>query len=238
MNKKTIILIPSYNCSLKFVNVIKKLRINNIKNDILIIDDNSSDESRKIIDNIKKKFKNILVLKNSLNLGQGGSIKRGIKFINKKYQLICTMDDDGQHHFKDVKKIINMSKKLKLNNQVIFGIRDLSFKKTPFKSFLGNKISSIIYKLITNDRLEDTQTGLRLYNTKLAIKFLKIKANGFDFHNIMNYFLIKNKVKIYKIQIKTIYFDRNKKTRFKGINDTFKILNSISKFYLNLIFPR
>ena len=78
MNKKTIILIPSYNCSLKFVNVIKNLRINNIKNDILIIDDKSSDESRKIIDNIKKKFKNILVLKNSLNLGQGGSIKRGI----------------------------------------------------------------------------------------------------------------------------------------------------------------
>ena len=30
------------------------------------------------------------------------------------------MDDDGQHHFNDVKKIINMSKKLKLNNQVIF----------------------------------------------------------------------------------------------------------------------
>ena len=212
MDKKTIILIPSHNCSLKFVNVIKNLRINNIKNNILIIDDKSSDESRKIIDNIKKKFKNILVLKNSLNL--------------------------GQHHFNDVKKIINISKKLKLNNQVIFGIRDLTFKKTPFKSFLGNKISSVIYKLITNDSLEDTQTGLRLYSSKLAKKFLKIKANGFDFHNIMNYFLIKNKVKIYKIHIKTIYFEKNKKTRFKGIKDTFRILNSISKFYLNLIFSR
>ena len=238
MSKKTIILIPSHNCSWRFVNVIKNLRKNNIKNDILIIDDKSSNDSREIIDNIRRKFKNIIVLKNSINLGQGGSIKRGIKFINKKYHLICTMDDDGQHHHNDVKKIIKTSNKIKFNNQIIFGIRDLSFRKTPFKSFLGNKISSIIYKLITNDSLKDTQTGLRLYSTKLAKKFLKIKANGFDFHNIMNYFLIKNKVKIYKIQIKTIYFEKNKKTRFKGIKDTFRILNSISKFYFNLIFSR
>ena len=89
------------------------------------------------------------------------------------------MDDDGQHHHNDVKKIIKTSNKIKFNNQIIFGIRDLSFRKTPFKSFLGNKISSIIYKLITNDSLKDTQTGLRLYSTKLAKKFLKIKANGF-----------------------------------------------------------
>ena len=135
MDKKTIILIPSHNCSLKFVNVIKNLRINNIKNNILIIDDKSSDESRKIIDNIKKKFKNILVLKNIQNLVQGVSIKIGIKFINKQDHFICTMDDDGQHHFNDVKKIINMSKKLKLNNQVIFGIRDLTFKRPRLSHF-------------------------------------------------------------------------------------------------------
>lgn len=71
---------------------------------------------------------------------------------------------------------------------------------------------------------------MRFYSKLISNKFIKIKPNGFDFHNIMNYFLIKNKIKYVEIKIQTIYFDRNKKSRFKGLKDSIKILKQIFDF--------
>ena len=189
------IIIPSYNCTNKFISVIRKLRVNNITSKIYIVDDNSSIRSKLIINFIKNKFSNIDVLTNNKNLGQGGSIKKAFKVLKKKDDLICTMDDDGQHETKDVKKIINKANKIYFNNHIIFGSRELGFSKTPFNSYIGNKVSKFIFFLITKKKIIDTQTGLRFYSKLISNKFIKIRSNGFDFHNMMNYFLIKNKIK-------------------------------------------
>ena len=224
------IIIPSYNCTNKFISVIRKLRANNITNKIHIVDDNSSVRSKLIINFTKNKFSNIYVLTNNKNLGQGGSIKKAYKNLKKSNDLICTMDDDGQHDTKDVKKILNKANKIYFSNQIVLGSRELDFNKTPFNSYIGNKVSKFIFFLITKKKIIDTQTGLRFYSKLISNKFIKIKPNGFDFHNIMNFFLIKNKIKYVEIKIQTIYFDRNKKTRFKGLKDSIKILKQIFDF--------
>jgi len=46
----------------------------------------------------------------------------------------------------------------------------------------------------------------------------------------MNYFLIKRKINYFEYEIKTIYFDKNKKTRFKGLKDSIKILKQIFSY--------
>ena len=46
----------------------------------------------------------------------------------------------------------------------------------------------------------------------------------------MNFYLVKNKIKIIEIKIQTIYFDKNKKTRFKGMQDSVNILTKILSF--------
>ena len=231
MSHKNIkIIIPSYNCTSKFISVIRKLRVNNITSKVYIVDDNSSVRSKLIINFIKNKFSNIYVLTNNKNLGQGGSIKKAYKNFKRTNDLICTMDDDGQHETKDVRKIINKANKIYFSNQIVFGSRELDFSKTPFNSYIGNKVSKFIFFLITKKKIIDTQTGLRFYSKLISNKFIKIKPNGFDFHNIMNYFLIKNKIKYVEIKIQTIYFDRNKKSRFKGLKDSIKILKQIFDF--------
>ncbi len=231
MNSKKIkIIIPSHNCTNKLISVIQSLRKNNITSKIYIVDDNSLVRSKLIINFIKNKFSNIEVLINNKNLGQGGSIKKAFKSLKKNDDLICTMDDDGQHDTNDVKKIIAKANKIYFSNCVILGSRELNYKKTPFNSYLGNNISKLIFFFITKKKIIDTQTGLRFYTKFISNKFLKINSNGFDFHNIMNYFLIKKKIKYLETNIKTIYFDKNKKTRFKGIKDSIKILKKIFNY--------
>ena len=224
------IIIPSYNCTSKFISVIRKLRVNNITSKVYIVDDNSSVRSKLIINFIKNKFSNIFVITNNKNLGQGGSIKKVYKILKKTEDLICTMDDDGQHNTKDVKKILSKANKIYYSNCILLGSRGLELSKTPFNSYFGNKVSKFIFFLITKKKIIDTQTGLRFYSKLMSNKFLKIKSNGFDFHNIMNYFLIKNKIKYIETEIQTIYFDKNKKTRFKGLKDSIKILKQIFNY--------
>lgn len=209
--------------------VVNNLRIKNILSDIYIIDDNSSVKSKLVMNYVKNNFVNIKIIKNFKNLGQGGSIKKAFSYL-KIDDLICTMDDDGQHETQDVKNIISKFNKIYYGNCILLGSRELKFKDTPMNSYVGNKISKFIFFLLTKNKIVDTQTGLRFYNKPLANKFLKIKSNGFDFHNIMNYFLIKNQIKYREIIIKTIYFDKNKKTRFKGFQDSIKILKQIFSY--------
>ena len=230
MNNNIKIVIPTYNCSNKLIAVVKNLRDQNIKNEIYIVDDKSSVNSRIIINYINNKFSNIYIIRNKKNLGQGGSIKNSFKILKNPEYLICTVDDDGQHTTKDVQKILKRSNLIFYNNKVILGARDLFFKITPINSYIGNKLSKFIFTLITKKKIIDTQTGLRFYGKKIANKLLNIDSNGFDFHNIMNFYLVKNKIKIIEIKIQTIYFDKNKKTRFKGMQDSVNILTKILSF--------
>ena len=236
VDKSVTIVIPSYNCTKKFFSVVQSLRKNNINNKILIIDDNSNTRSRLIIQNIKNIYKNIKIHKNVKNKGQGGSIKTSYGILKQKTKKICTMDDDGQHHTKDIKNLLKNATMQKNNNFIIYGSREMHFKDTPLSSYLGNHISKKIFSILTNKKIIDTQTGLRIYPVYLGIKFLKIKADGFDFHNLMNYFIVKNNIKIKEIKIKTIYFNKNKSTRFESLKDTIKILKSIRKFYISFFF--
>ena len=152
MNNNIKIVIPTFNCSNKLITVIKKLRDTNIKNDIYIVDDKSSANSRIIINYIKNKFLNINIIQNKKNLGQGGSIKNAFKALKNPEFLICTVDDDGQHTTEDIKKILKKSNLIFFNNKIILGARDLFFKDTPINSYIGNKISKFIFTLITKKK--------------------------------------------------------------------------------------
>ena len=214
IHNKIKIIIPSYNCTIKLLSVIRNLRLNNILCEIFIVDDNSSTRSKIIINNIKNKFSKVYVLNNNKNLGQGGSIKRAIQLLKNPSLLLCTVDDDGQHATTDIKKIINKGNLIYFNNRIILGSRALNYKLTPINSYIGNKLSKYIFFFITKKKIIDTQTGLRFYGSLIGNKFLKISANGFDFHNLMNFFIVKKKIKIYEEKIKTIYYNKNKDTRF------------------------
>lgn len=231
---KFYIVIPSKNCDLKFLKIVKKIcEILNFYK-LIIVNDGSNIKSTKILSEIKKIDSRIRLITNKKSIGQGGSIKKAIKCIPKlEKSKILTMDDDGQHDINDVKKIIIKSKKILNKNYVCFGVRNFKMENTPLKSFVGNYISQFIFYLITGNKLRDTQTGLRIYTNYLAKKFLMIQNNGFDFHNVMNFYLAKSDIQIKQIQIKTIYFEKNKLTKFKSLQDSLLILRGIFNFLKN-----
>ena len=108
---KTAIVIVNYNG----VNLIKKfmpsLILNALNCNIYVIDNNSSDDS---VDYIKKNFKKIVIIENSINLGYSGGYNEGIKKI--KEDLLIFLNNDATFLNKD--SLSNLIKVFKENSKI------------------------------------------------------------------------------------------------------------------------
>ena len=192
---KLLIIIPVLNEE-KNINLIwKKInKLKNIKKDILFIDDNSTDSTRPRIENLKKKNKNIFLIKRDKKKGIGSAHKVGIIWgYKKKYSIIVTMDCDGTHDPVHIKKMLKLIKKknyelistnrfLKKNS-----LRDWSYWRiflTTLRHFLIKNILNIKY---------DSSGAFRCYNIK-KIKISDIliaKNNSYSFFWESIFFLSK-----------------------------------------------
>ena len=180
-----IILIPSFN---ELNNLKKFIKEIHKRYKVLIIDDCSSDNTSTWLKKNKINF-----IKNKKNIGYEQSLIKGLKILSKvkKVEKIITMDADGQHKIKHIKKFINVSNNK--NPDLIIGSRK---KKNRFIESIISKIFQMKYSL------EDPLSGFKLYKRE------KLKEIRFD--NFKNFFLvdlvlefIKKKHKVISINIET-----------------------------------
>lgn len=217
------ILIPSLNPTDKLIDITKELIKDDLCN-IIIIDDGSDIEHKKIYEFLPKQVK---VIYNNKNKGKGYSLKRGIKELHDVDAFI-TMDNDGQHSIKDVVKISKLLQK----HDIVFGQRNFNLKSVPLKSKIGNKFSSFMFKLTTGKTCKDTQTGLRGINIKYKNIALESLGDRFEYEYNFLLDIIKNKIDIKYVEIDTIYENNNKDTNFRTIKDSYLIYK---KYFLSIL---
>ena len=99
---KNLIIIPSFNEKTSLLKILKKIEN---KNHVLVMDDCSTDETSKIIQNRKK----LRIISNKKNYGYEKNLLKAFrKVINSNFEYIITFDADGEHDFKDIEKIKNI----------------------------------------------------------------------------------------------------------------------------------
>ncbi len=174
--EKLLIAIPSFNEEKNLKKLIKNL--NNYKN-ILIINDGSTDNTKKILKKLKVKS-----IAHKKNLGYEKTIESGIKyFLKKRFKKIIFIDADGDHP----KRYIETFSKALDNFDLVCGIR----KKI---SRFGEKFFIFFSKIIWD--LNDPLCGMKGYN----YNFLKINFKEDKFDSIQTKFLIKAKKKDIKLK--------------------------------------
>lgn len=160
--EKFSIVIPAYNeeeIVASLVDEVKSVFKNwNKKLEIIVIDDGSTDSTRKVI----KSKKNIKLIGFDKNYGQSYALDAGIKEASGDY--IITMDADGQN---DPADIPAMFKKLKTTNaDLICGWR--KNRKDPQTIKLGAIIAAKVRKLWLNDKTIDSGCTLKLFKKETA----------------------------------------------------------------------
>jgi hypothetical protein len=208
--KDTVIIIPAKNEFNNLKALLKKITFQKI--DIIIIDDNSNDETMLL----KKIFKKILILKNKKSLGYDESIKKGLKYAKKRYSYAITMDADFEH---DPKYLFKIVKNLKDGYQIVVGERN---RKNRFLEILFSYFIKKFYGI------NDLFSGYRGVNLNIFNKDFLYK--NFEMPYIV--FKLHNKFKNTK-NIKIICKKRIGKSRFgNSLIGNSKILSQFIKIFL------
>ena len=222
MNYKYIALVPAYEPDEKLNEVVNDLKSYNFI--VIVVDDGSGSKYKKYFDVNADK-----VISYETNMGKGYALKTGFRYIKENYSnyIVVDVDCDGQHKAEDAYKLCEYVKDHP--NTLVIGKR-IRKNDVPIRSKIGNAITRFVFFSVTLRHIYDTQSGLRAFKDNLMDYMLSIKGDRFEYE--MNVLLNLNKkhIKHKEIEIKTIYFEKNKKSHFKTIKDSWRIYKQIIKF--------
>ena len=161
------LVIPLYNESKNIQFLLNEITTNliNYKNyEIILVNDASTDNTSKIINNLS--INNIKVINNNKNKGQSFSIYEGIKKSSNK--IIVTLDGDGQNDPADIPKLYDLYSSNE-DIKLIGGIR--RNRKDNYTKRISSKIANFIRSRILNDECEDTGCALKVFDKKIFLSF-------------------------------------------------------------------
>jgi hypothetical protein len=216
MNKSILIFIITYFASYRLEKVYKKIPFKkifqkNFRAKVLISDDQSADDTIKIAKKISYKNNNVILNFNKKRLGYGGNIKFCLKYaIKKNYDYAVMVHGDNQYNPNYINRMIDIINYQK-NVAAVCGSR-MYYKKDALKGgmpkykFIGNIVLTKIFNLFFNTKFTDCHSGFWFYNLSTIKKInLKKIEDNFNFDNQLRINLIKKKLNILEIPIKTYY---------------------------------
>ena len=218
--RKLTIIIPAFNEKNTLTILLNKILKLKTSKQIILIDDKSTDGTRNIILNYKKKVQKIIL--HQKNRGKGAAIRSARKFVKGSYVII--QDADLEYDPSDYKHLLKEIKKKEVD--VVYGSRVLKNKKYKnIQNFshgiriYGNIFLTKISNYINKQRLTDAHTCYKMFKTHIFLS-LDLREDGFSFCPEVNTKLSLKKIKIKEVPINYSgrTYDQGKKiTAFDGI---------------------
>jgi len=182
---KIIAIIPSYNEDQRILqDVINKTK--KYVKQILVINDGSKE---------KLKVKDCKILTNNKNMGKGATLIRGFNYaINNKFEVVITLDADGEHNPEEIPKFLD-----EINNyDLVIGQR--MYYRT-LERRLINSFATFWFSLLIPG-IKDMYCGFRAIKTD-SLKKMQFKGSGFELEPEMLLEAVKNKTTIGFQEIET-----------------------------------
>tara|TARA_B100000674_G_scaffold262455_1_gene216498 strand:- start:84 stop:776 length:693 start_codon:yes stop_codon:yes gene_type:complete len=201
---KLSIIIPCFNESNTIKKIIEKIHNNSkFDNEIIVIDDCSTDGSREILQNEISDQISKLIL-NEKNYGKGYSVRKGIEQATGSILLI--QDADLEYDPTDYPRLIEP---IQNNNaDVVFGSRFVGSEEKRVLFFwhsLGNKILTLFSNMLTNLNLTDMENCYKVFKSEV-IKDITLKENRFGFEPEITAKVAKKNLRIFEVGVK--YYGR------------------------------
>ena len=208
----TLVIIPTYNEKENIEPIIKKVFSLEKAFHILVVDDNSPDNTAQIVKNLQTEFSSNLFLEERAGKnGLGTAYIHGFKWaIRKKYDYIIEMDADFSHNPEDLVRLYNACENE--GADVSVGSRYVNNKinvvNWDFKRVFLSYFASRYVRFITRIPIHDTTAGFVCYKRKVleTIKLDKIKFVGYAFQIEMKFKAWKHKFNVKEVSV--IFTDR------------------------------
>ena len=183
LSANSLLLIPTYNEALNIRTLIKEIRSTFPALQILVIDDNSSDGTAEMINQLKVRDKKIELLSRPEKTGLGNAYRAGFAWgMARSFEYFIEMDADHSHRVSDLKKLLAQADKydLTIGSRWVKGGQIIGWAKhREILSRFGSGYSRILLGL----KVRDCTSGFRVFarSTVESIDFNNIQSNGYGF---------------------------------------------------------
>lgn len=231
MSRKTktlSIVIPVYNEKKFVIDLIKKVKsveLGDIKKEIIIVDDCSTDGTTKILKNKAPKLVDTILF-HDVNQGKGAALRTGFQYATG--DVIIVQDADFEYEPNEYPQIVNPIFEGKVD--VVYGSRFLDgsnfggYKQNK----LANKMLTGLSNLMTGYKITDMETCYKAFRADI-IKSIDIKENRFGFEPEITAKIAHKKVKLIEVPIS--YYPRTKEEGKKiSTKDGLRALYCIARY--------
>lgn len=214
---KCCILVPTYNNDKTLKRVINGIL--KYTENIIVVNDGCTDTTEEILSS----YKNLEVISLPKNKGKGNALHIGLlKAEELGFEYTISIDSDGQHYPDDIPLFIEELSNSKDKNLLLIGARNLKADGMPRKNSFANKFSNFWLWAETGVKLQDTQSGFRLYPTK-KINQLKLFTTKYEFEIEVMVKASWQGVCVKNIPIRVLYDEEERVSHFRPFKDFLRI---------------
>ena len=189
------VFLPAFNEEKDIGRTVSQVRDTLIKTadnwELMVINDGSKDNTRKIVEDLINKDLHIKIINHDINRGYGASLKSG--FYSAKYPWIAFIDSDGQFDFSEIGKFIEKQKETNADLVVGYYIK----RKVSYLKIITSKVWELLVFILFGLKVRDIDCGFKLISKKVIEKIPKLESERGAF--ISSEFLIKAKKTGFKI---------------------------------------
>jgi glycosyltransferase involved in cell wall biosynthesis len=173
------VVIPVFNEQATIKEIVQCVCAQRPVEEVIIVDDCSTDGSSSIVDHIAAGNPAIRVIHQPVNCGKGAALRTGFALARAKYVLV--QDADLEYNPEEYYKLL--APLLANKADVVFGSRFAGGGPTRILYFwhsLGNRLLTLVSNMFTNLSMTDMETCYKVFRREI-IQSLKIQENRFGF---------------------------------------------------------
>lgn len=215
-NPKVSIVIPVYNEKATIDEILRRVLDTEIRKEVIVIDDGSTDGTRQILENMAARKANgesvapaqdgqdpvalgdLQFFFQSPNQGKGAALRRG--FAQAGGEIVLVQDADLEYDPRDYEKLLEPI--VDGRADVVYGSRFLGGPQRVhyFWHYVANRMLTVLSDIFTNLKLSDMETCYKVFR-KEVLRGIQLKSNRFGFDPEITAKIAKHDWRIYEVPI-------------------------------------
>lgn len=219
------VIIPVFNEVNHVSEILKRVQAQDLANEIVVVDDGSSDGTREILRELDGQNR-IRVILHERNRGKGAAVVTGIKASRGEFLLI--QDADLEYDPRDYPQLLKPIQEGVAD--VVYGSRFLGGPRrvTMFWHMVANQMLTTMTNVLYDTILTDMETGYKVFR-RSVIDGMTIRAKRFDFEPEFTAKVLKRQHRIFEVPITFNPRDYSEGKKIK-LKDAFEAVWTLLKY--------